>query len=1111
MQVFTVHRSNRMEQLLAAFAGVVRSAPEPPMTAEVVVVQSKGMERWLSLGLADAIGVWANARFPFPRSFVEEVMNAVLGDEPDAGASFTRESLRWAIAALLPELCQRSELESVARYLEGEGQQAKVFGLADRIANVFDQYAVFRPDLVASWEDGEGDGWQPTLWRALSERLGKNHFGARLARFRKALPTLDTLPPAIPRRVSVFGVSSLPGSYLELLSLLSQKIDIHSFVLSPSQALVAEAKSRARSRDQTRTFSRDPELPPRLGLLTQSMGRVAWETEQLFANVDELENDDVWIPPGVGSALHVLQSDILGLERTEVRTLDPADGSIAVHSCHGPMRELEVLKDQLRALLEGDPSLEPHDIVVMMPDVERHAPFIDAVFGVDSASADYIPYRIADRSRRSTSVVAQALLAVLDTLGSRFGVSRVLDLLKLEPIRDRVGIAADEIPRIEQWLVDVGVRWGVDGQHKSEENLPAYAENTWRFGLERLLLGFAMPGEDRQLFSGRLPYDRIEGQAALCLGRLAELVERLAAWRHRLSQPQTPTRWQELLGELLDDFVVVPEFASFELTAVREAIEEFEEGARRVGFETPIERAVLSHMLADTLERERVAHAFLSGGVTFCALLPMRSIPFRVVCLVGMSDTDFPRQTSDIGFDEMLREPRVGDRTIRDEDRLLFLEAVLSARERLLITYVGRAIHDDAKLPPSVLVGELWDALDARFVVDTPAPATRGRRRAPAEQLDLFGTAGAQGEAPEAPSTRTVVSHPLQAFSTRYFDERREDRRLFSYGSSELAAARALVSEPATSAPLFPNPLTLPALERVDLDELVAFFDHPARFLLERRASLDLRERHRVLEEREPVEPDGLEAHILGQWVLDRVLDGRDQETTYQLTRATGKLVAGTPGRVQFDEYWSRASTLGSVVIGERGGGRARRVDVDVAVGTRRIEGGVDRVWPGGRVTFAYGARPARAELDLWIRHLALAGSGVPQRSTLVRRAGDGAKVEIVRLGPMDREQALENLTWLLDIFDRGQRKPLCFFPRSSRIFADKLIELRDRDKAHRAARTEFVGGREEHAEWRDPYFSRLFPGEAALGDDFATPSFAELSAGVFGPFLLQSEREIVS
>jgi exodeoxyribonuclease V gamma subunit len=406
------------------------------------------------------------------------------------------------------------------------------------------------------------------------------------------------------------------------------------------------------------------------------------------------------------------------------------------------------------------------------------------------------------------------------------------------------------------------------------------------------------------------------------------------------------------------------------------------------------------------------------------------------------------------------------------------------------------------------VVGELLDALDARFTWDdgSSRPPSRGRpRRAPpAEQLALFqGLTLPPPRAATPASSRVRVQHPLQAFSTKYFDD--------AHGHVELGGARALISEPVVQPPLFPTPLAIDPLARIDLDELAAFFDHPARFLLERRAALDLRERHKFFLEREPVEPDGLEAHVIGQWVLGRVLEGFDHDATYTLTRATGKLPSGTPGRVQFEEYWQKASALGRIVLEERGPGLPRRRDVTVALGDRQVTGIVDRIWPRARVSFAYSARPARVELDLWIRHLALSAGRAGAPSVLCRRTGDGAKVEVVRLPPLDPGVAKEQLEWLVKIFDIGQKRPLCFFPRSARVFAQKMVEQDDLAKALRAAHNEFLQGKDEQGEWYDAYFSRLFPGAEALDNEYATPSFAELANGIYVPFLDAAERETFS
>jgi exodeoxyribonuclease V gamma subunit len=1110
-----------MERLQEALAALLRANPPPPFEPETMVVSSRGMERWLSLALSETFGVWANARFPFPRAFIESVLDAVLEDGEGAGAAFERQSLRWAVLVELETLVSHPDAGSVRDYLVDDASGDKRIELSERIANAFDQYVVYRPELVLAWEAGEGTGFQAELWRLLVARLGSGHLAQRARRFRQAFARLGELPSAIPRRVTVFGVSALPPIYVEILALLSERVDVHAYLLCPSDArwrrLAAERPSLRREAEAggpARALAHTPAVAEPEGLLF-TLGGVERELQQVLETLVEYRDvPEGFFEPTPAGALFSLQADVYAARASgagPLRAFDDSDASLSIHCCHGPMRELEVLRDQLLAAFQADATLAPHDVLVMTPDIEAYAPFVHAVFGVERDALGFIPYRIADRSRRAESPVAEALLAALAVLSGRMGASDVLDLLRHEPVRARFGFDADDLSRLMAWVEQTNIRSFLDAEHRREHGLPAVAENSWRFGLERLLLGFALPGNDRELFRGTLPFDAVEGQSALLAGRLAELLEHLAALRSRWRGPRTLREWRGVLAEIENQLLAVAERDSWQLRALHETLDTLISGAERVGFDSTLDASVMQRLLSHQLESDRVSDEFLSGGATFAALLPMRSIPFRVVCLVGMNDGDFPRTVEPPAFDEIAKTRRIGDRSRRDEDRHLFLEALLSARERLVVTYVGRGIQDDGVRPPSVVVSELIDAVDATF-------ASRSELSAPGTQLGLF-------ERPNAPSlgsppsgTLSVV-HPLQPWSERYFGAD-ANPRLFSHGRVELDAARALRARSLTERVFFACPLPAQGGEPT-LDDLCDFFGNPTRFLLERRLSLWLFERARVLDEREPMELDALERHRLGSFVFDRLLDARSEREAFELARAAGVLPHGEPGFASFDDVLRDARALAAATKSWRRGERLPPLPFELELDSGRVRGVLRELWPDAQLRHTFSRVKGKTELALWIRHLCLqlvAPDRHPRQSVLVARSRGRAGIEVQRFPPLEREQARQVLSRLVELWRLGLTQPLPFFPESALTYMETLKEQGDRDdareKALAAARSRFEN---EHAfgESQDPYICRVFAGLSPICDSGSpfgwsgAPNFAELARTIMGPAAAALETEV--
>ena len=1072
-----VHRSNRTEALLDALVAVVATPPDDPFAAETIVVQGAGMARWLSLTLARRLGIWANPAFPFPRKLVDDAAAAVLGPPPDGAAAFSADALLWAVAAELPQHLDTAPFAPLHSYLAGDSAGRKRLQLARRIADLFDQYALFRPEMLLGWQAGRADGatdepWQPVLWRGLVARLGPAHPAARARDLLHALAEGGVPAAPFPRRVSVFGLSTLAPLYVRIFAALAAAVDVHLFVLSPTEHYWGDLQSPRRA----------ARMQARLGgaavvvnghPLLASLGAVGRDFADGLEEAGDYEAHDAYRAPEGGSVLATLQADMLAMrargstpDTEPPLALPPGDDSVALHACHGPMREVEVVHDQLTALFEADPSLHPHDVVVMAPSIETYAPLIDAVFG--SPSRPRIPFRTADRAARADAEVLDALLRAIDVVGGRFGASAVLDLLGLDPVRMRTGIAAEEMETLHRWVRDANIRWGANAAHRRAEGQPDCDLNTWRFGLDRLLLGYALPPEGDALFGAVRPIDGIEGGEAAVLGRLAAFVATLTSQRETLSASRPPGAWHEALTALLALLVERSAANAPQHEAIATALTSLAERAAVAGFVERVDLDTMRHLLEQALDQAGPPRGFGAGAVTLCELVPMRSIPFRVVCLIGLNDGAFPRTRRPLSFDLVAATPRRGDRSPREDDRYLFLEALLSARERMLITYVGQRISDNVAVPPSVVVSELCDAIDQTFRSDDD----------------------------RTPSERLTVRHPLQPFSHRYFDG---SPSLFSFSERHCAGARALQMPRATAPSFFTGPLDAGELETVDLDDLVRFFDNPSRAFL-RSLGLYLDDDRDPHDDREPIVLNQLERWGLGDELMTSAAAGGDPAATRRRLIAEGRLPLGTPGVVLLDAIAPLATDIGAQARAARGPAPSCR-DIDLTIDGVRLVGSLSGIGPEGLVGVQFSKLGGRHELRFWIRHLALAASGASGTSSLFGRHASKPQAAAIRFTAVN--DPLRHLAALLAPFRDGRARPLAFFERASREYAARIAKRKGPDAAIAEAAKKFASGDFAAGDADDPSVAQLYPNGAPFAA--AGPqrdAFAAVALAVYGPLL---------
>ncbi len=1012
-----IYTSNRMENLVEALAGVVEEPLSLPMAPEVIVVQSKGMQRWVSMELAKRFGVWANCAWPFPNAMMWRLYGLVMPEIPVDEAAFTPEALSWKIMQRLPGFLDRGAFAQLRNYLAGDGDGLKLFQLACRIADTFDQYTLFRPEMLARWEktaDGApADEWQAILWRTLAADGGGWHRGRMKEEFIRRMKEVESPIDGMPERIAVFGISYLPAHHMEALAAISAVTVVNLFLLSPTREYWADIVSR---KAKARLAEGEAALRSEGHPLLASLGRMGRDFSDMVIEIGDVASlhEELYEEPGEETLLKQMQTDILNLSEDapgmEKRPVKQGDRSIQVHSCHSPLREIEILHDNILALLDGIDGLTPRDIVVMTPDIETYAPYIVSVFESFHDSSVKIPYAIADRRLKSEGRIAEAMLKLLDLPGGRLTSVSLLDILAASPVRKRFGLEDREIDRIRDWVEKTAIRWGMDEKSRLDLGLPGYRENSWRAGLDRLLLGYALPDEKNRLFNGILPFDEMEGADALTLGKLADFIDHIDAMTKRVSAPRTLGEWRVECARILSDFISADEEMEDELAAVSGVVASMGELAEQSGYDGMVSSAVIKTWLSMALERTERGFGFITGGVTFCAMLPMRSIPFRVVALIGINDGAFPRQNSAPGFDLAARNPRRGDRSLRDEDRYLFLEALLSARDCFYVSYVGQSIKDNSEIPPSVLVSELLDAIDRGF--------EREEGSGIAEQL--------------------LTKHRLQAFSRDYFSP---ESPLFSYSAANF---EALQEREASSSHRFDKtqeaggflkrPLAAPAdgWREVTLSQLHRFFKNPAKFFLEKRLRIAMEELADPMTQREPFSLEGLDGYNLKQELLSVALCGGNTGDYLSVARARGLVPPGRHGGIVFETLQRQVEEFSRKVLARIGGAkRLAPLDVDLSLGEFRLTGRLEDLWPEGMIRFRSAKMKAKDTILVWMDHLVLNAfcrEGYPHHSFLIMEDEERAFLPVAEPLPI--------LQGLLELYWQGLQAPLRFFPASSLAYA---------------------------------------------------------------------------
>ncbi|MFD4367389.1 exodeoxyribonuclease V subunit gamma [Rhodococcus sp. NPDC058521] len=1059
-----LHRAERSSTLADALAELLAAPQADPFAGEVVAVPARGVERWLTqrlatvLGAEHADGIAANIAFPGPNRLVDDAVSAV--SEMDARTDpWSSNRMLWKVLEVIDTSTGEPWYPVLGKHLEGH-RIGRRYETALHLAELFRGYAAQRPSMLVDWANGadtDGAGgpldgdltWQAALWRGVRERIGSPSLAERLR------PTCDRLredPDAVPlpERLSLFGTTRLTTAQLEVVQALSAHRDIHVWLTHPSprmwERLSASIPVVRRREDDSALLVQNP--------LSASLSR---DVRELQARLSGITMEDVHHPgsPSPGTLLGAVQQAVV--EDRYPESLPDPDGTLEVHACHGPSRQVEVLREDLLRLFQDNPGLEPRDVLILCPDVEAYAPLIRAAFGqgVLGHPGHRLRVRLADRGLRQTNPVLAVLDSLLQLADERVTASSVLDLAAAPPVRRRFGFGDDELERLREWVHESGARWGIGLRQRATFGLEGFPQNTFVTAIDRLLLGVTADESESEWLDLALPLDDVESTDIELAGCFAEFVDRLAVTLRDLEGPRPASEWVTVLRRSLQFLVDVPQSDSWQLgQALRELSDAMEHGGE-TRLSLPDVRAMFTSRTAPRPTRAN----FRTGELTVCTMVPMRSVPHRVVALLGLDDEVFPRKGSLDGDDVTGRDPCIGERDPRSEDRQLLLDALMSAGDHLLLFFTGSDPVTGAERPPAIPLSGV---------------------------LDMVGEG-------------VICRHPLQPFDTRNFDPTRPA----SFDMAALAGARASLCEPAgapANSPSLPYEPLPPRVDTdVDLSDLVSFVVDPTRAFLRQRLGIRVAEIEEDVADALDLELDGLAKWSVGERMLHSRLRGVSPADFRATEWRRGTLPPFALGAQVLQEIEAAVDALSDATLPLLEA-EAETVDVALDLGDgRRLVGTVTGVHDDCIVRTSFSKLAAKHRLTAWVQMLAVAAAvGRPVRALTT---GRGSRNRFTWRSSLHSPGGpIAHLRALVEMRDEGLRFPLPIAPRTTAAYAERRFRGDTEEEARAAAEREWSG---MYGEATDLSIGYVF-GEGVSLSEFAPDSttFSTLAYELWSPLL---------
>jgi exodeoxyribonuclease V gamma subunit len=1025
---FYLYTGNDLEQLAdKILCQKLLSKPlSDPFSKERIVVQSRGMAAWLKQHIATNMNICANVDFPFLNKFITEILETSLpeNEKPDPKL-FSTEIMTWRIYSLLEN--ELNDYPELYIYLQGASKELKQFQLSEKIAETFDQYLIYRPEMIINWENSvildNKNTWQAKIWHKLA-----NDYTSTAKGYQNFInnSNLTKIPY---ERIILFGISYMPLIFLDFFKKLGDSgiSDVHFFYLNPSKDdwyfNLSEKqidKYLSKSLSLKNLTEEELYLNNDGNTLLSSYGQAGREFFGAVLNATNGSYEDLFSDFSTDTVLGALQNNILLNNKAESQYSVPdskKDVSIGIHNCHSRTREVEILYDNILNYIEKTPGTQPRDIIVMSPDISEYASTIKSVF--DSRNRELcsernpLPFSLSDVNIALHSKIIKSFFDILNLNFTKFKMTEIMDILETKAIYQTFNIDDSELDHIRKWIIESGMRWGIDSEHRKQLKLPEFNENSISFAFDRMLLGYALEDNGELYTESIIPYDEIELSTSPLLGNFSCFMQNLIQVKDLIAESSTISTWVENLNQILDTFFSDDNNSYKEIVRIRTVINSLNEIESLTGFNEKISFDIIKYYLTQKAGSEKIFEGFLRGKVTFCTMQPMRTVPAKVICLLGMNEGAFPREERKVGFNIMDKNIRFCDKSKTLEDRYIFLESLLAAKSAFYISYIGNDNKTNEPSQPSIVVCELLDYLKSTYGKDIDKTLLYNER--------------------------------LHGFSEKYLDHTNEKH--FTYSPSNLSAAKTLRETPKKR--LFGGSLIENSelnTDSITLNDLISFYKNPCKYFITKSLSARFNINDSdIIEETEPIETNPLERYLLNKKIVKAVIENRESNKIYERMQKECALPIGNFGKIRFAEQDKLIRDMFNKVNKNFNNqsmneliNDAQQFNFDVKISNCILTCELDFVQIDSHQFFLDpGKINGKRLLEAWLRHIALCSQYPATTYCLFRDKNSKNKSKSFLFTPIDSITAKQKLSELIDIFNLGAKTPIPFFPNTSFAYAE--------------------------------------------------------------------------
>jgi len=1042
ISMFIVYKSNSLNTLLLEAYKIIQEKPlNNIFEKEIFVYDSKILFQYLNIFIAEKIGISANIKLYHPNDFIWKLFE-IISPKKKLKNTFTHSMMIWKIMKII------DDKKIFENYNKKEAKLQK-FKFSFLMANIFEQYIFYRPNWINEWETekntsiiDQNDIWQIKLWIEIIKNSKKTHqysyhFANLFYNFQKLFEEKKIQKKHLPSRCFIISSFALNPSYIRIFQNISTYINIYFLYVTPFKKNIFNF-----IQDNNIFLNQKKNKKP----CDNSLIKLWGQYEKIYAlyiiRSKEMKIINCFKENNNRNLLNSIKNDLLKKNiNKKKRFLISTDNSISINICFNKKNEIEILHKKLLIFFNKNSSIKPKDVVVTSFSIENYISSINSVFASEN-NKKQIPFFIANKFSKKTNIIISSFKKILNLANSRFHNEEILEFLDIPEIAKKFNLSEEEIKILYYWIEEANIRWAIDCKHKDYLSFPKNKQNTWLYGIEKLLLSYAM-NDTEKVWNNILSCSSINGSRTEIIEKLIIFIKTLKKWQKKLSRSQYLIHWHSLSKDLINDFFFCSQKIEKSIKMIQKNWTEMINNNLSSGY---LKKVSINILIKNFFYKYYFNNhqKFLPDVVNFCHPNAVCYIPFKIICIIGADHLSVPKINHLDKFNLLKKYPLIEDINIYQKYCYLFAQSISCAEQYFYISYVGYSIKDESKIYPSILIDQLLHYISSNFCFSGDC------------NLSLQD------------NSKKIIKHLCKKYKIQYFYKKKYAnpsttenlQDVFKYTNRNINNKNILKRNSCT---------------KINLKDLITFWKNPICYFFNVNLQIKVDIKKHAINTTEPFSVNQEDSFKIKNILLNKIINNQDTMELFKKYMLSGKLPYDFFGKIFWNQKLKEMTMIAKEVMKYRISKEEKKINLKIE--KYQIDGILSEIQTTGLLRWKPNTINFSDRITLWLEHLIYSLLGGCGESRII-----GYKKQTWSFSSLTFDLAYTYLLKYIKGYVEGIKKPI-LLTKSGASWLDQVYDRKNKivsndyyiqEKGHKKLLEIWIGNKYIQGEQENFYIKQI-------------------------------------